>query len=50
MYAVAFDLVVADVRRHHPKADPSAAYRDIYEVLVNRHGFEWKQGSPVCTP
>ncbi len=45
MYAVAFDLVVADARRHHPKGDPAAAYREIYEVLVTRHGFEWKQGS-----
>src|SRR5688500_4912650 len=45
MYAVAFDLVVADTKKHHPKGDPSAAYRDIYEVLVARHGFEWKQGS-----
>ena len=45
MYAVAFDLVVAETRKHHPKHDPSAAYRDIFEVLVSRHGFEWKQGS-----
>ena len=45
MYAVAFDLVVAEARRYHPKHDPSAAYRDIFEVLVSRHGFEWKQGS-----
>jgi virulence-associated protein VapD len=45
MYAVAFDLVVAETRRHHPKGDPSAAYREIYETLVSRHGFEWKQGS-----
>ena len=27
-----------------PKGDPSADYRDSYEVLVSRHGFEWKQG------
>ncbi|MEQ1566086.1 MAG: virulence factor [Myxococcota bacterium] len=45
MYAVAFDLVVVETKKHHPKGDPSAAYREIYEVLVGRHGFEWKQGS-----
>ena len=45
MYAVAFDLVVAETKKHHPKGDPSAAYREIYETLVTKHGFEWKQGS-----
>lgn len=49
MYAVAFDLVVADTKANHPKGDPSAAYREIYVVLVGRHGFEWKQGS-LYTP
>ena len=45
MYAIAFDLVVAETKKHHPKGDPSAAYREIYETLVSKHGFEWKQGS-----
>ena len=45
MYAVAFDLVVADAKKYHPKGDPSAAYRDIFAILVTKHGFEWKQGS-----
>jgi hypothetical protein len=43
MYAVAFDRVVADARKHHPKHDPSAAYADIYKILVTKHGFGWKQ-------
>lgn len=50
MFAVAFDLVVAKTKEHHPKGDPSAAYRDIYETLVTRHGFEWKQGSVYLLP
>ena len=45
MDAIAFDLVVAETKKHHPKGDPSAAYREIYETLVSKHGFEWKQGS-----
>lgn len=45
MYAITFDLVVAETKKHHPRGDPSVAYREIYEVLVSKHGFEWKQGS-----
>ena len=44
MYAVAFDLVVKETVAHHPKHDPSSAYRDIGQVLA-RYGFEWRQGS-----
>ncbi len=25
MYAIAFDLVVAETKKHHPKGDPSVA-------------------------
>ncbi|MCB9691038.1 MAG: virulence-associated protein D [Alphaproteobacteria bacterium] len=41
MHAIAFDLVVAETTKHHPKGDPSAAYREIHEMLVSRQGFEW---------
>jgi len=44
MYAVAFDLSVADVKAHHPSGNATKAYVDIRNVLV-AHGFEWRQGS-----
>lgn len=37
MYAVAFDLVVADTERNHPRG-VSQAYADIGAIL-NDHGF-----------
>ncbi len=43
MFAIAFDLIVADARRHHPKR-ALQAYSDISSVL-ERHGFLWTQGS-----
>jgi virulence-associated protein VapD len=43
MYAVAFDLVVADTEQHHPKG-VSAAYAEIGAVL-NEHSFRRIQGS-----
>ncbi len=43
MFALAFDLVVADVQAHHPRGI-SQAYSDIRTTL-GRHGFEWVQGS-----
>jgi len=43
MYAVAFDLVVADTELHHPKG-VSQAYADIGAIL-NEHGFRRVQGS-----
>lgn len=43
MYAVAFDLVVADTELHHPKG-VSQAYADIGSIL-NEHGFRRVQGS-----
>ena len=42
---MAFDVVVAKTKEHPPKGDPSAAYRDIYDTLVTRHGFASKPGS-----
>ena len=47
MYAVAFDLVVADTELHHPKG-VSQAYADIGSIL-NEHGFRRVQGSLYVT-
>lgn len=44
MYALAFDLVVKDIRAQHPSGDAPRAYRDIYKTLTGL-GFEWAQGS-----
>ena len=43
MLAIAFDLVVAELQRRHPRSIP-AAYAEIGRVLA-RHGSEWRQGS-----
>jgi virulence-associated protein VapD len=40
VFAIAFDLTVADVERLHPRS-VSAAYDDIGRVLSS-YGFEWK--------
>ena len=47
MYAVAFDLVVADTEQNHPKG-VSQAYADI-AVILNEHGFRRVQGSLYVT-
>ncbi|MFU2078216.1 virulence factor [Avibacterium endocarditidis] len=43
MYAISFDLVVADTEEHHPKG-VSQAYSDIGSTL-RKFGFERIQGS-----
>lgn len=43
MFAIAFDLVVADAERHHSKG-VTQAYADIKDTLFE-HGFTWVQGS-----
>jgi len=43
MYAIAFDLVVSETSKHHPKG-VSQAYNDIANTLA-RFGFTWIQGS-----
>jgi virulence-associated protein VapD len=43
MFAIAFDLVVAETALHHPRG-VSQAYADIGHVLVN-YGFDRVQGS-----
>ena len=43
MFAIAFDLVVADTEQHHPKG-VSQAYADI-GALIAQYGFRRIQGS-----
>lgn len=47
MYAIAFDLIVADTERAHPKG-VSQAYADIGAIL-NTHGFRRVQESLYVT-
>lgn len=47
MFAVAFDLVVADTLRNHPRW-VTQAYADI-RALLARFDFEWRQGSLYTT-
>jgi len=47
MFAIAFDLIVADTERHHPKG-VSQAYSDIAQAL-ERFGFRRIQGSVYVT-
>jgi virulence-associated protein VapD len=47
MYAVAFDLVVADTEKHHPKG-VAQAYSEIGAIL-GEHGFRRVQGSLYVT-
>jgi virulence-associated protein VapD len=47
MFAIAFDLVVADAEEFHPKGS-SQAYADIGHLL-SRFGFERIQGSLYVT-
>ena len=44
MYALAFDLVVANAAQHHP-VSATRAYYDIRDLLTEQFGFEWTQGS-----
>ena len=48
MFAIAFDLRVADTAANHPKGNASQAYADIRTLLVGR-GYEWRQGSIYTT-
>jgi len=47
MFAIAFDLVIEETKRSHPK-DIRAAYADVGSVL-RRFGFEWIQSSVYVT-
>lgn len=48
MFAIAFDLVVAETAARHPKG-VSQAYADIGATLA-QHGFSRVQGSLYTTP
>jgi virulence-associated protein VapD len=48
MFAIAFDLVVAETAQNHPKG-VSQAYADIGVTLAN-FGFDRVQGSLYTTP
>lgn len=43
MFAIAFDLIVAETQIHHPKG-VSHAYSDIRDTL-SKFEFDWVQGS-----
>lgn len=43
MFAIAFDLVVAETQIQHPRG-VAQAYSDIRDVL-SKHEFDWVQGS-----
>ncbi len=47
MFAIAFDLVVADTAKHHPRG-VATAYADVCQTL-RRFGFERIQGSVYVT-
>ncbi len=47
MFAIAFDLVVANTEKHHPKGI-SQAYTDVGSML-ERFGFQRIQGSVYVT-
>jgi len=46
MYAIAFDLVVADTEKHHPRG-VSQAYTDIGAIL-GEHGLFPCSGESLC--
>ena len=48
MFAITFDLVVAEVKVHHPKA-VNRAYEEVRRPLT-KNGFVWKQGSVYINP
>lgn len=48
MFAIAFDLRVADAKANHPNGNATQAYADI-RVLLTGLGFEWRQGSLYTT-
>lgn len=47
MFAIAFDMVVADIREHYPRGI-SSAYMEIAKTL-EPHGFNRVQGSVYVT-
>ncbi len=45
MYAITFDLDTDTLEKSYHVATYTNAYTDIKKILVNKYGFEWKQGS-----
>jgi virulence-associated protein VapD len=44
LYALAFDLVVEQLRTHYSATAPNSAYADVRAIL-EEEGFAWRQGS-----
>jgi virulence-associated protein VapD len=44
MYALAFDLVIDDLRTRYSETSPNNAYADVRAILEDE-GFVWRQGS-----
>jgi virulence-associated protein VapD len=44
MFALAFDLLVDELRRHYSATSPNNAYFEVRAVLEDE-GFAWQQGS-----
>jgi virulence-associated protein VapD len=44
MYAIAFDLVLEDLRNHYSATSPQNAYAEV-RVVLEEAGFLWRQGS-----
>ncbi|MBV8644325.1 MAG: virulence factor, partial [Candidatus Eremiobacteraeota bacterium] len=44
MYAIAFDLVIDDLRTHYSATSPNNAYAEVRRIL-EEDGFAWRQGS-----
>ena len=44
MYAIAFDLVVEEIRAHYSATSPNNAYGEVRAILEDE-GFVWRQGS-----
>lgn len=44
MYAIAFDLIVDELRTHYSATSPNNAYAELRAIL-EEDGFSWRQGS-----
>jgi len=47
MFAISFDLVISDLKRHYGETY-NRAYFEI-KILLEKHDFEWIQGSTYLT-
>jgi virulence-associated protein VapD len=44
LYAIAFDLVIEQLREHYSATSPNNAYGEVRAILEDE-GFAWRQGS-----